>query len=97
MATRPSTWRRPFTAAARLKMRCLAGLILALLLALPVQAQVLNYDAVFEQPTLTGDWGGARTRLEDQGIQLGGDEIAEILGNPQGGSRQGWVGEGRFE
>jgi porin len=78
-------------------MRWLAGLILALLLILPAQAQVLNYDAVFERPTLTGDWGGARTRLEDQGIQLGGDEIAETLGNLEGGPRQGWVGEGRFE
>jgi porin len=78
-------------------MRWLAGLIVALLLALPARAQVLNYDAVFEQPTLTGDWDGIRARLEDQGVQLGGDEIAETLGNPQGGSRQGWVGEGRFE
>ena len=73
------------------------SLIVALLLALPARAQVLNYDAVFEQPTLTGDWGGARARLEDKGIQLGGDEIAETLGNPEGGPRQGWVGEGRFE
>ena len=73
------------------------SLIAVLLLALPARAQVLNYDAVFEQPTLTGDWGGVRTRLEDQGIQLGGDEIAETLGNPEGGPRQGWVGEGRFE
>jgi porin len=75
------------------------GVILTLLLVLPARAwaQVLNYDAIFERPTLTGNWGGARDRLEDQGIQLGGDEIAETLGNPEGGRRQGWAAEGRFE
>jgi porin len=71
--------------------------ILFLLLALPAHAQVLNYDAVFQQPNLTGDWGGARTRLENQGIQLGADEILDVLGNPRGGTGQGAVVEGRFE
>lgn len=78
-------------------MRRLWAAILILLMAVPAKAQVLNLDSVFERPSLTGDWGGLRGRLEDQGIQLGGDEIAEMLGNPQGGGRDGWVGEGRFE
>ena len=82
-------WRRAYALAEPDRWRCCWPS--------PARAQVLNYDAVFEQPTLTGNWGGARTRLEDQGIQLGGDEIAETLGNPEGGPRQGWVGEGRFE
>ncbi len=74
-----------------------AWLFLLLALAAPARAQVLNYDNVFEQPTLTGDWGGARTRLEERGIQLGADEIVDVLGNPQGGARQGAIFEGRFE
>jgi porin len=78
-------------------MRRWGWLLLGLLLASPVYAQVLNYGAVFEQPSLTGDWGGTRARLENKGIQLGGDEITETLGNPEGGPHQGWTGEGRFE
>ena len=62
-----------------------AALIL-LLLALPASAQ-----------TLTGDWGGARAKLEAQGIQLGADEIAEVLGNVHAGTRRGIAAEGRLE
>jgi porin len=76
-------------------MRRLVGAILVLLLALPARAQVLNYGDVFQSPTLTGDWNGARTRLENTGVQLGGDEILETLGNS--GGRSGAVVEGRFE
>ncbi|HWX89702.1 MAG TPA: carbohydrate porin, partial [Rhizomicrobium sp.] len=68
-----------------------------MLLALPAQAQVLNYDDIFQSPTLTGDWNGARTRLEDRGVQLGGDEILETLGNLDSGKKRGAVVEGRFE
>jgi porin len=73
------------------------GALILVLLALPAQAQVLNYDDVFKSPNLTGDWGGERPKLEDQGIQLGGDEIFEALGNLDGGLRQGAIGEGRLE
>ena len=78
-------------------MRIVFGMGIALLLACPAQAQVLNYDDIFKSPTLTGDWGGARSRLEDRGIQLGGDEILEILDNPDFGKKRGAVVEGRFE
>src|ERR1700677_3796309 len=81
---------------ARTEMRWL-GTLLFLLIALPTQAQVLNYDEIFKSPNLTGDWGGARPKLEDQGIQLGGDEIFETLGNLDGGAPQGATGEGRLE
>ncbi len=60
--------------------------LIALLLALPATAQ-----------TLTGDWGGARAGLEAQGIQLGADEIAEVLGNVHAGMHQGVAAEGRLE
>lgn len=73
------------------------GAFVFLLIAAPAQAQVLNYDEIFKSPNLTGDWGGARPKLEDQGIQFGGDEIFETLGNLDGGQRQGAIGEGRLE
>jgi porin len=52
---------------------------------------------LLDQESLTGDWFGYRKRLEDAGIQLGGDEIVETLGNPIGGVRQGAVIDGRWE
>src|SRR5579862_365385 len=52
---------------------------------------------LFDQETLTGDWLGYRKRWEDSGLQLGGDEIAEILADPIGGQKQRTVFEGRFE
>jgi porin len=52
---------------------------------------------LFQQETLTGDWLGARTALEDRGILLGADEIFDALANPAGGRRQGAAFEGRFE
>lgn len=72
-------------------------LVILVLLILPAQAEVLNYGDIFQSPTLTGDWNGARTRLENAGVQLGGDEILESLGNPDSGNRRGAVVEGRFE
>jgi porin len=63
----------------------------------PASAQVLNYDEIFKSPNLTGDWGGDRPKLEDVGLELGGDEILETLGNADGGLRQDTVVEGRLE
>ncbi len=45
----------------------------------------------------TGDWGGERTRLEDEGVIVGADSIDEILGNVSGGARTGTIYDGRFE
>ena len=38
--------------------------------------------------TLTGDWGGARTRLIDQGIDLSGGYTSEIANNLRGGTSE---------
>ena len=62
------------------------AILILVLLALPASAQ-----------TLTGDWNGARSSLEAQGLQLGADEIADVLGNVAGGTRQGAAAEGRLE
>src|ERR1700735_4590412 len=74
----------------RTEMRWL-GAFLLVLIASPARAQVLNYDEIFKSPNLTGDWGGVRPKLEDQGIQLGGDEILGTLGTPDGGVRGRWT------
>jgi porin len=72
-------------------------LLPGLLLASPTWAQVLNYEDVFQRPALTGDWNGLRSRWEDAGVQLGGDEILETLGNLNAGRERGAVVEGRLE
>jgi len=38
--------------------------------------------------TLTGDWGGVRPALDDRGVEFSGSYIAEIWGNPIGGTSQ---------
>jgi porin len=47
--------------------------------------------------SLTGNWGGKRSSLEDSGILLGADSIDEVLGNVSGGTRTGAIYEGRLE
>jgi len=37
---------------------------------------------------MTGDWGGARTKLEAEGIMLRAHYLSETAGNPSGGLRQ---------
>jgi porin len=49
---------------------------------------------MWEQDTLTGDWGGLRTKLSDAGIALGLQEQAEIWGNMVGGFKQGFAFNG---
>lgn len=39
--------------------------------------------------TLTGNWGGARTWLEDAGIKIAVQEQSEVWANPRGGIRTG--------
>ena len=51
----------------------------------------------WERDVLTGDWGGMRSQLESQGIQLGANYIGEVLGNVSGGVRTGTIYEGRLE
>jgi porin len=38
---------------------------------------------------LTGDWGGERTRLAQQGVTFRGHIVSEFAGNPNGGIQQG--------
>ncbi len=47
--------------------------------------------------TITGDWGGARTRLSDAGIDISLNYIGEVQDNLSGGINRGALAEGRFE
>src|SRR6516165_5763842 len=51
-------------------------------------------EGLFEQDTLTGNWGGARKQLQAAGIGLGLTDIAETLSNPVGGIDQLAIYEG---
>lgn len=50
----------------------------------PVTAQ----DELFQQETLTGDWGGLRKQWQNAGVELGVNDVSETLSNPTGGIRQ---------
>lgn len=43
---------------------------------------------------LTGDWGGLRSSLQEQGFDLTGSYTAEIFGNPKGGTKRSMVFDG---
>ncbi len=47
------------------------------------------YSAPFGSEHLLGDWGGARTWLEDHGVNLGLDYFSETAGIVSGGQRHG--------
>jgi len=49
------------------------------------------------QDTLSGDWGGLRTTLEEHGISFDINETDEVLGNVSGGLRRGAVFDGKTQ
>jgi porin len=51
-------------------------------------------QSLWQRDTLTGDWGGLRTRLGDAGVTLGLQEQSEIWGNLVGGLKRGVVYDG---
>ena len=52
---------------------------------------------LWERDALTGNWGGLRSKLEDEGINFAADTIDEVFGNPLGGAKRGAIYEGRLE
>jgi porin len=70
--------------------RVVSSLSLLAFLALPVNAVAQSsrdaaFDAWLNQNTMTGDWGGTRTRLEERGINFRGGFTTESAYNPVGG------------
>jgi porin len=51
-------------------------------------------DAAFA--ALTGDWGGFRSTLKQNGVEISSDYTAEIFGNPKGGRTRSAVFDGLF-
>ena len=49
-------------------------------------------QTIWDGPTATGDWGGMRAKLDDQGISLGGSWVMESFDDMQGGAERGTVG-----
>lgn len=48
----------------------------------------------WNRETLTGDWGGARSRLAEKGLEFTATYTGECLGNVQGGARTGALYQG---
>jgi porin len=60
----------------------------------PATASEPAPDGFWQRDTMTGDWGGLRTRIEDAGIKFGLQEQSEVWGNLAGGLRRGVVYDG---
>ena len=81
-------------------LRAASIFALALGLLLPDQSRAAEDDAaqgLWQRQTLTGDWGGARTKLDDAGISFTSTYIGEALGNLSGGISRTSIYEGRLE
>lgn len=78
----------------------IAALAASLTLLAPnahAQTNTASTNSIWQQDTLTGDWGGERTALKKQGIDVTLNYISEILGDVTGGINRGTLYEGRFE
>jgi porin len=85
VAARPKRVISPTRVAAIL----ILGVVAIGLAGLPAAAQ-----ALFQQNTLTGNWGGLRQQLAGAGVTPGLSDSAEILSNPVGGITQGTIYDG---
>jgi porin len=65
----------------------------------PSQPQGVSQNAggFLTQDLMTGDWGGWRKKLADDGFTFLPTYIGEVLGNPSGGARQGVIYEGLLD
>ncbi len=76
----------------RLRRAFCSALLFALVCAYPLRAQEDGTSSQAEdwvdRPTLSGDWGGVRTKLEKRGIKLRAGFTTESAANPIGGKRQ---------
>jgi porin len=53
-----------------------------------------THNSLLDLDLMTGDWGGLRTELENDGMKLSPTYIGEVFGNPSGGARQGVIYDG---
>ena len=52
------------------------------------QQAAATQPGLWDRPALTGDWGGARTRLEDRGVTFTLNEVVDAVHNFNGGVRE---------
>jgi len=52
--------------------------------------------SVWKQQYLTGDWGGFRDQMLNNGVAISPVWIGEVFGNPSGGMKQGVISDGLF-
>lgn len=78
---------------------CALGVSVTVGLGSVTYAQVTQDGSAdfWTRPTLTGDWGGLRSRLERGGITFSLNYTTELLANVHGGIRRGAVGDGLFQ
>jgi porin len=84
------------------KLRGLLGLIAVAIVAgggsvAQAEDKAKQPASIWEQETLTGDWGGARSALKAKGIDIGLSYIAETFAVLSGGLRQRASFEGRID
>jgi porin len=58
----------------------------------PASADLFDQDYPWNMNTLTGDWGGLRSRLAQSGIVVEGRYVAVLMDNTQGGFDTGFFG-----
>jgi porin len=62
-----------------------------------VAASEDNPDGFFVRPSLSGNWGGLRSTLEDNGVVFSLTQVSDVLGNINGGVKQGVEYDGLFQ
>jgi porin len=75
-------------------MRPWAWVLPLLLAGSPADAE--EPQDVWHRDTLTGDWGGLRTALAEQGVTISAAYTAEVFANVQGGIKRGAIYDGLF-
>ena len=81
-------------------MATMTSLFVVFALSKPVHAQQQADQTppdFWHQDTLTGDWGGLRTALADQGITFSATYTGEVFSNVQGGIKRGSTYDGEFQ
>jgi len=56
-----------------------------------------DWGDFFSRPTLFGDWGGARTQMEEKGITFASSVTQTGMGVVDGGTNSAWESGGRGE
>jgi porin len=87
--TRVSKRARDFGGSWSVAQKALLATCLLVAAAAPASGQEASNDDWLSRETLTGDWGGLRRELHDDGIDIYSRYLSESAGNPTGGVAQG--------